>query len=698
MHKSILGTILIQTCVLVLFVGKVYGQASFPCDQAIMLVKTVEKYHIKPRSVDDQFAELVFKSLLEKLDPQKMLFSLEDIQQVASLKTEIDDNILEGNCTFVNEVAKRYTNKLAFVDSLLLAYQTQTLDFSLSDTFTYRKDPRYLSHDQLLDKWKKYIKLQILSAYVSQQDSLDKQQMPSEEDVIPFKSEVFEREICRIKSKSNISGGIQRFVGGKYLEAISVSFDPHTNYFSLGAKAEFETMLSEETTSFGFEISRNDRGYIQIDRIIPGSLAWNSHEIHEGDVILEVTTTKGTVKSFDCLGMEEISQFFSKPGMNEATFHILKKDGEKIYITLQKEKIQVEDNVITSFLLDGSHKIGYIHLPSFYTPIVPSFQDPKGCAEDVAKELIRLKREGIDGLIFDVRNNGGGSIMEAIHLIGIFINYGAVTLLDSRSSGLLTLKDKNRGSIFSKPLVILVNGFSASATEIFAAAMQDQNRAVVVGGQTFGKSTGQVIMPIDAYKYDFESLNQNLKSSPAYLKVTTSMIYRVDGSSHQGKGVKPDIVLPNIYDELGVHESQYASTLETSSIEKKGYYFPANPIPVEKLQEFSKKRIEQSSSFASIKSLSKIFAERRRKYEIPLDFPSFVSFYQSSPTARTSQDSALQGELPYRVKNPTYLEGVMGVPAPIKAVKERAQSNIKTDPYIQEAFHILSDLNTIDKP
>ena len=560
------------------------AQSSFPCDQALEITKTAGKFHFQPREVNDEFSEVVFTAFLEQLDSEKMYFSKEDIQKLESYKFSIDEAILNQNCAFFEKITSLYQEKQVAAYALMDDFEDKILDFQKADTLFIEEENSYLSQNQLAAKWEQLLKIQILSSYLSNQDSSEIALTPTPEKISAIQKKILTRSKCRIQAKMNSNERMETYLGTMFLDAVASAFDPHTTYFPAETKNEFESMLSKEAYSYGIEIYRNQAGKVEIYSIIPGSLAWNTNALHEGDVVLAVKTPNGEMKDFDCLSMSEIRSFMASNEHNKASFHILKKSGQEVHVDLYKEKIEVEDNVISSFMLEGKNKIGYIHLPSFYSQMDHSSYLKKGSADDVATELIKLKREGMDGLLFDLRNNGGGSMREAIRLAGIFINFGAVAIASYSDGSLTTLKDQTRGSIFNKPLVILVNRFSASASELFAATMQDHNRGLIVGGETYGKSTIQVILPIESHKFGNIEQSTNISNPKAFVKLTTGGFFRVDGTTHQKTGVQPDIMLPTIYDKMEVGEGTNTSALTLSPVEKKTYYTPQSPLPIEELR------------------------------------------------------------------------------------------------------------------
>lgn len=663
-----------------LFTIKTFAQNSSTCEQAYMIVKTAEKFHYNPRPVNDNFAELVFSRMIDLLDYKALIFTKEDIENLEQIKLEIDDNILNKECTFLQQITQLYYKRLIETDSLILSFNNKKIDFNKKDSVIFQKDNISLNRFELSNKWEKELKMKIILSCLPDNDSTVTVNDFSSENISKMKSNVIERESCKLKSKYNSINGTDKYLSSVYLDAIAFSFDPHTKYLSGPEKNEFEALMSEESGSFGFELSVNEKGQIKIEKMYPGSPAWNSNQINEGDVILEISLKDGTRKSFDCIDLKNAVLFISSGDLKEATFHILKKDKREVDVTLIKKRIKVDENVINSFILDGNRKIGYINLPVFYSQFDSIKFLPNGCANDVAKEIIKLKREGIEGLIFDLRNNGGGSMLEAVRMAGIFIDYGALGIIHSHGTKPITLKDTERGVVYAAPLVIMINSYSASASEFFAAAMQDYNRAVLAGSKTFGKSTAQIIIPTESFKY--ENLLYSESTQGSYLKLTISKFFRVTGKSHQKEGIIPDI---EFYDNDNFFsERDYLSSLESSSIDKKTYYFPLDSLPLSELNKRSKNRLIRENT-GNNRQTFELTGEQ--SFSVPLDITSFIDFYNERIV---NNDPKINS--PFKVSNFDYIKGFHSLKDSESEINENVMNDIKRDRYIIETFYIINDL------
>ncbi|MEO1653842.1 MAG: S41 family peptidase, partial [Bacteroidota bacterium] len=505
------------------------AQDKDPCILAHHLYKTAQKYHYAPRPLDDSLSKFVYDQLLDWLDPYELIFTSDDQAVLSVYQYQLDESIKEQSCEFLDQITNVYQKRMEMADSLLQSWVQEKPDFSKSEVIHFSSEKEKIQIKSFSARWRKWMKLRTLSASLSDTSAIEKRTAPDY--LQELYQSALQSEVCRLQAKLNFSGGLRKYIGYRMMKALAFAYDPHTVYLQPEEKSQFEDAISKDALSFGFEITRNLLGEIEIFQIIPGGPAWDSNLLHEGDVILEASSGKGLVKDFSCLASEEVFKFIYSPSINEAVFRIRKSSGKEIQVNLEKKKIDVEENVIKSFILKGDRKIAYIKLPSFYAPWRPEEYFSKGCSNDVAKELIRLKREGIEALVFDLRDNGGGSVMEAIRLAGIFINFGALGIMQQRDEVPETLKDLDRGIIYEDPIVLLVNKQSASASEIFASALQDHNRALIVGSPTYGKASEQEIIPLNAHAYGKDDLRDT--GAFGYVKLTLSQFFRVTGESNQ---------------------------------------------------------------------------------------------------------------------------------------------------------------------
>ena len=381
-----------------------------------------------------------------------------------------------------------------------------------------------------------------------------------------------------------------------------------------------------------------------------------------------------------CVSNREVVNFMNNEDHQETTFRVKKKNGPITNVKLTKTVIKVEENSTRGYLLQHNDKqIGYLKIPGFYTDL----ESPNGLgvANDVAKEIFKLQQEKIEGLILDLRNNGGGSMKEAITLSGMFIDKGPISIVKTHKGNISTLRDPYRGKVFEKPILILVNQFSASASELFAGAMQDYHRAIIVGSPTYGKSTVQSIFPLD----------QN--GELGFSKITIQKFYGINGTTHQFKGIQPDIVLPSVYDNLKRGERYLPYALASDSVEIQLEPKKLAAIPTLPLQKNSERRVSANKSFDTIQKLREVFTneylEKETEYALTVenifnDISAFQKLINQLNEVKTEK-------LSYQVKNTSSTNNLLSFNPDDKELNEKITKSIAEDIYIEEAYFILTD-------
>jgi carboxyl-terminal processing protease len=460
--------------------------------------------------------------------------------------------------------------------------------------------------------------------------------------------------------------GYEQYIASLYGDVLANLFDPHTEYMPKEEKEEFESSLSTQGSFFGFALEENDSDQLEITRIMPGSPAWKTGELNAGDVIVSAGWEGKTPVDIKD-GAEELYKMLSVPGDQKLVVKVRKANGVETTTSLSREKMENEENNVRAYVLKGTKNIGYIYLPDFYTAMGGT---GGSSANDVAKAVVKLKKENIEGLILDVRYNGGGSLVEALDMAGIFIDAGPLAMIREKDGKVMSLKDQNRGTIYSGPMTLLVNGQSASASELLGAVLQDYNRAIIIGSRSFGKGSAQQIFPLDT--------TGTLLNEPEYgfVKVTTGKFYRVDGRTTQFSGVSPDISLPDIFDGLDYHEGALPSALPADTIARNMYYKPLPAIPINELVGKSKSRVASNTQFTAIAKYVAVMKTKSASDLKPLDPPPATKLYSvdiNSFDAETVAGSAYYKEIDARWKN-----------------------RISKDIYVEEAYNILSDLLTIN--
>jgi len=474
-----------------------------------------------------------------------------------------------------------------------------------------------------------------------------------------------------------------------YFNSITAFYDPHTSYFPPKDKENFDIHISGKLEGIGATLSQPN-AYIKIVSIVPGSACWKQGDLEVGDLILKVA--QGAEEPVDVVDMrldDAIKMIRGKKG-TEVRLTVKKADGSITVIPIVRDVVVLEETFAKSIVITDSishAKIGFIYLPGFYA----DFEDPNGrrCSVDVKKEVEKLKEENVDGIIVDLRNNGGGSLMDAVDIVGLFIDKGPVVQVRSRYAMPQVLDDKKSGALYDGDLLIMVNEYSASASEIMAAAIQDYGRGIIVGSkQTFGKGTVQRFIPFDRMIRG----NEDLKPLGA-LKITIQKFYRINGGATQLKGVASDIVLPDAYSKLDMGEKDLDNPIEWDEIPKADYNKLKFKKDINQIRENSLKRIAADTSFTIIEEYSKYLKKVRDETLESLN----IEDYKENQLEREKiskrfkkSDKRLSG-LKFYVPKADSLEIYSDT---IKTEKAKIWiKNLRKDIYLEESYKIIKDMN-----
>lgn len=660
------------------------------CNEVSRIWKAIRTTHLMATRPDDSLSAHVFDSFIDLLDKKGLYFTEPDIRRLSEkYRLAIDDMLISEDCSLFEDVAVVFDRRLGIADSLIGAIMTkpmvfngnEQLEFSATHIASFARDEA-----ALLDRWNRWMKYQVLERLLTPDGEIENPLQADTKTLLKrvdqVKKEAGNREKRNIRKIRDYSSGFKNYIAYIFYNAFTTVFDPHTQYFSYDDATAFGDMLSNETMSFGLEVGQNVKNEVEITRLIPGSSAWKCNQLNKGDVLISASWNDNPPVDFSFSDAEEVMEILWQNDVKVIELTVRKLNEAVKTVKLVKEKINSEENAIRSFILDGDHKIGYIALPSFY---MGTDMNGLGCANDVAKELLILKKENIQGLILDLRNNGGGSVHEALALAGIFIDIGPVTVSTDRYGTIEILKDMNRGTVYDGPLIVLVNSLSASASEIFAAAMQDYHRALIVGSRTYGKSTGQQIFSME----EFGSRG----FSNAFIKITTARYNRITGASHQLRGISPDIHLPDLFEQLDYYERSYPSALAPDTVTKKIYYTPLSPLPVRKLSDMSAERILKSSVFKGVINLSNVLWTMKEETEpVPLNLEGYKKYREDKEYNWSLWDKMVQEEShDFEVTTHSFEQELARMDSYSRELDEMNREDVKNDIYIAEAYRIMID-------
>lgn len=629
-------TILSLAICLLAIIPALYGQNPDEISQKLSsLRKLMETNHFSPAKIDDQFSKKIFEQLLDLIDPKKKYLIENDLKLLKKYELTLDDELNGKTPEFLPQLTQTYTLALQRASKLIDLLCASPLDLTLRENltlpekeeFTFQKDEN--AHKNLFGKILKYRCLSLLSDELMKVNSPEALKNLLAQMETPTREKARLIELRKLNSISQHPEGLSNYLLSRYLRAITLCYDPHSLYLNLTESQNFRGQLSKENLSFGIDISESENGEVQIERLIPGSSAWKSNELHKGDVFVKFKWQHKESIDLSGAAIDEVMEMLEQSNSGFAEITVKKKNGLLKTVKLAKTQLRDEENVVKSFILNSPTKIGYISLPGFYEEWENT--ESLGCANDVAREIIKMKNEGIKGLILDLRFNGGGSLREGMNLAGIFIDQGPLMIASSREEGARTIRDMNRGTVYDGPLVVMTNGQSASASEIVAAALQDYNRALIVGSTTFGKATGQQMLPFGNHlNQDQNTTKNDLNLVKDFVTVTTMKIYRVNGKTAQLRGVIPDIDLKDFSSLTDYREEAYANALTSDSINKKTAFTRLSPLPVTELLQKHRSRIQNNPDFKRMNELIRRFPELEKKYRnIPLHWQEFKNWSQS---------------------------------------------------------------------
>lgn len=684
----------------VVFAGlNIHAQSGFEktAADAFLVTRMAAKYHLQPKPLDQEFSASGFDRILNALDKDKIFFTRQDRELLLPFRLQLHQEVLERKTAFLRLLSQLYEQRLKQADSLIAIFAKTPADFSGIDKLTLAERNSYPDNERTMAaKFGKVLKAEILQAMLRDiatepGTTIQKKQLDSLEVANRKKLALMVRR--GIRKKLERPGGLAAVVGELYCETIAGYYDPHTNYFSVTTKENFESGLGQKSMMFGFGLEEDEGGNVSITSLKPGSPAYQCGQLNEGDKIQSVQWEGKSAIEVSGASLAEVADILETSNYEKVRFTIKKQDGTTREVVLAKAAIEDEDNEVRvkSFVLRGDKTIGYISLPAFYGDWENGDNNVNGCANDVAREVVKLKKENISALVLDLRYNGGGSIQEAIELAGIFIDAGPMAMAQDRGSKVYSMKDANRGTIYDGPLLVMVNGYSASASELVAATLQDYNRAVVVGSTTYGKATGQLVLPIDT-TISLEADFSNRKTS-GYLKLTTMKLYRVTGATAQFTGVTPDIVFPDLMDVDPRREANTPFALPATAIDRNKYYTPLPAIDKSGLVGAAKKITDTMSFFIN---LSK-YIERRKSAadgkDIVFNWKLALDEYRSLRSGLPSFSSGSKSL--FTVTNHQYdLQRMMS--KELKETSDTWKEYLEKDPYLQATW--LLALEMIKKP
>lgn len=598
------------------------------------MMRILRHTHYSPTDMDDDFSHKAFDLYLERNDFNKKIFLQADYDELKTkYYSDIDDQVKSQSFDFFNRTVEIMTKRIAEDKLVYTEVLAQPFDFTVQESVEL--DPEKLNYAkdeaERKENWRKYLKYQVMVRFVDLQKT-NKKDVEAKKAGVTAKSDVELEKEAREKVKKTQDDIFDRL--GKvdradrmaiYLNVVTATFDPHTEFFPPADKENFDISMSGQLQGIGATLQEKD-GYIKVTSIVPGSPCWKEGHLKPEDKILKVA--QGDKEAVDIVGMridDAIKLIRGKKG-TEVRLTIEKPDGSTMEISIIRDVVVLEETYAQSAVLDqGKNKVGYIKLPSFYADFTPGRTSGRACAADVKKELEKLKAEKVTGIILDLRDNGGGSLVEVIKMVGLFIPQGPVVQVKTREQGVRAYDDEDGGQVvYDGPLVVMINENSASASEILAAAIQDYQRGLIVGtySRSFGKGTVQNFYDLDDQMVKGENDMKPLGS----VKVTIQKFYRINGGSTQLKGVAPDIQLPGFYSLFEYGEKDLDLPMEWDQVPV-ATFTPWKKAPAyDKLKKSSSARVAASAAFGLVDEKSK---QLKRERDITMESLLLTDFLAS---------------------------------------------------------------------
>jgi carboxyl-terminal processing protease len=659
-----------------------------------VILENLKNFHFAPVEIDDTFSEKAFENYMEMLDGNKRFFIQADIDELSKFKYSIDDESRNGTYNLLNKSIEILEKRQLEVQQITKELLSKPFNFELKETVEFGDIVKYAqNNEELKEKWRLYLKYNVMLRLASATDiqekaienkdsgykveSMDSLEFKAREGVQKTHDEWFER-ITKVERKDRLN---------VYVNALTAVFDPHTNYFPPADKENFDIRMSGKLEGIGASLQEKD-GYIKVVKIIAGSPSALQGELKENDLILRVA--QGKEESVDIVNAridDAVKLIRGKKG-TEVRLTVKKPDGTTKVIPIIRDVVVLEETYAKSAIVNDkdNNRVGYIYLPSFYADF--SGQGGRTSWKDVKAEIEKLKEEGVTGIILDLRNNGGGSLGDVVEMGGLFIPEGPIVQVKARGEAPYIMKDNNKSVTWDGALVIMVNSFSASASEIMAAAMQDYKRAVILGaGATHGKGTVQ----------RFIELNQTIRDHNApdlgSLKLTIQKFYRINGDATQLKGIESDINMPDNYTYIKTGEKEDAAAMPFDKIGKAPYKVENNYIKnLDQLKRNSIERTKLKDEIQLLDENAKRWQKQNEKKVFDLNMVSYRGEEKKNVEYNKKYEELFKPIDGFTVSFPKVDVNSAKDDEGKKARQTDWQSNLKKDLYLYEALQIIEDL------
>ncbi|MBV1922994.1 MAG: carboxy terminal-processing peptidase [Flavobacteriaceae bacterium] len=659
-----------------------------------LITYVLQKGHYDAKDINDDFSENVYDDFVQGMDPFKRYFLASDVEEFSVYKDKIDDQIINKDLTFFNLVYNRLIERIEEGKVMYKKVLNTPFDFTIEETINaeYDKLEYATSTKELKNRWRKQLKFSAIANYYDLIE--DNGKLVGEDDIKEAPKSKKELEESARKTTLTSMNDYFEFADdlerkdyfAVFLTTIVEEFDPHTEYFAPPDMDRFDQRMSGKLEGIGARLQkRND--YIKVVALISGGPAWRAEELEVGDAIVKVKQ-EDEEEAVSIVGMriDDAIKLIKGPKGTNVTLTLKRVDGEIEDITITRDVVEIEETYAKSTLIQKDEKnYGLINLPQFYFDM-ENYKE-RNAASDIKKEIISLKKQGMQGLVLDLRNNGGGSLRTAVDIGGLFIKEGPMVQVASSDSKKEVLEDKDDEVVWDGPLVILVNELSASASEILAAAMQDYKRGIIIGSkQTYGKGTVQNVIDLNQW------LRKNDMGDMGALKLTTQKFYRVNGGSTQLEGVSSDVVMPDRYSYMDVGERDYDNPLPYDKIDAAEYEIWDGYVDFNAAISKSIARMAVSEQLMLIEENAMWVKNRRDENIVTLNFETYRSEVERRKEETKKFDAIDDYDNKLSYQSLPYEIELMKVDTTLSQKRKRWHKNLAKDIYVEEAVNVLEDL------
>lgn len=660
-----------------------------------LIAYVLENGHYDAKEINDSFSKEVYIDYLEAIDPLKRYFYASDIEEFSDFEDQIDDQVKNKELAFFDLTHNRLVKRMEEARGLYKEILAQPFDVSKKENLNtdYEAHEYATTKEELKERWRKQLKFSVISNYYDKKKEQERaiKENPDYEPKSDAQLEKEAREITRssLDEYFDFNDDLERKDWfSVYVNAIVEEFDPHTFYFAPQDKDRFDMAMSGKLEGIGARLQKKNDN-VKIVEVISGGPAWRGEKVEVGDEILKVQQ-EDEEEAVSVVGMrlDDAVSLIKGPKGTKVTLTLRKVDGTTQEVEIVRDVVEIEETYAKTSMVEKNGRLyGVINLPKFYFDM--ENYAARNAASDVKTEIIRLKEQGMEGLVIDLRNNGGGSLKTVVDIAGLFIKEGPIVQVKSKLEGQEILKDTDPSILWDGPLVILVNELSASASEILAAAMQDYKRAIIIGSkQTYGKGTVQNVLDLNRWvrNSDFGDLGA--------LKITTQKFYRVNGGSTQLEGVKSDVVVPDRYSYIDIGEKDQENPLPWDQIEAANYKTWDGYIDFEKTLTSSKKRMANNEQLKLIQENAEWIRDQRNDKSFPLSFEEYKAEMETNEekAKRFNSLSDYKSNLTY--ESLPYEKELFTTDTVLAEKRKRWHENLSSDVYMEEAVNVLEDMKT----